>query len=266
MKGYPAVDFIDRRNSMETIAAEPRTLVVEIARTAEDVLAAQRLRHEVFAVEMGARVIGGEQGLDVDRYDPHCTHLLVREGAGGRVVACLRLLDGESAMRAGGYYSQAEFDMTRVLIQPGLMLEVGRTCVARDRRDGATLSALWSGLAREALARGAEHLIGCASVPFDPETEALSPLARSLQAYWTGDDMRVFPRRPVPRDASQPSSQTRMPALLGAYLRLGARVCGEPSWDPEFGTADFFMLVSVRRLAARYARRYFGQEESSCAS
>lgn len=251
---------------METITASPRTLVVDVARAPEDVLAAQRLRYEVFGLEMGARVIGREHGLDLDRYDPHCSHLLVREGEGGRVIACLRILDGESAMRAGGYYSQSEFDMTRILTRPGKMLEVGRTCVAKDRRDGATLSALWSGLAREAVARGADHLIGCASVPFDPETEALSPLSDSLKAYWPADELRVFPRRAVPKDAEEPSNETRLPPLLGAYLRLGARVCGEPSWDPEFGTADFFMLLSVEKLAARYARRFFGQKEASCAS
>lgn len=251
---------------MNSIIAERPTLIVEMARTPEDVLAAQRLRYEVFAREMGARVIGREHGLDLDRYDPHCAHLLVREGAGGRVVACLRILDGETAMRAGGYYSQGEFDITRILTKPGVILEVGRTCVARDRRDGATLSALWNGLAREALARGAEHLIGCASVPFDPETEALAPLSRSLKSYWSAEDTWVFPRRPVPRDAEEPSNEVGLPPLLGAYLRLGARVCGEPSWDPDFGTADYFMLVSVRKLAARYARRFFGQTEAPCAS
>lgn len=249
---------------METTAALP--IVVEVARAPEDIAAAQRLRHDVFAIEMGARVIGHEVGLDLDRYDPHCAHLLAREGAGGRVIACLRILDGMSAMRAGGYYSQQEFDMTRVLLQPGKILEVGRTCVARDRRNGATLSALWNGLAREALARGADHLVGCASVPFDPETEALSPLTESLKPYWSEDDLRVFPRRPVPRDAEEPSNDARLPPLLGAYLRLGARVCGEPSWDPEFGTADYFVRVSVQKLAARYARRFFGQPEAPCVS
>lgn len=248
---------------METNA--PAALAVEVARTAEEVLAAQRLRHDVFAVEMGARVIGHEQGLDLDRHDPHCSHLLVREGAGGRVVACLRLLDGESAMRSGGYYSQQEFDMTRVLLRPGKLLEVGRTCVARDRRDGATLSALWSGLAREAVSRGADHLVGCASVPYDPETETLEPLRRSLAPYWSGEELRVHPRRPVPRSAEDASTETRLPPLLAAYLRLGAKVCGEPSWDPEFGTADFFVLVSVEKLAARYARRFFGTAGAACA-
>jgi len=246
--------------------AEKPALIVEVTREVESVLAAQRLRYEVFAEEMGARLPSAAGRLDVDRHDPHCAHVLVREGRGGRVVACARLLDAGDAMAAGGFYSQQEFELTRALTLPGRLMEVGRACVARDRRDGATLSALWTGLAREAVARGISHLIGCASVPFDPETEALAPLAESLRAYWTPDSLRVHPRRPVPRDPHHPSRSAVLPPLLAAYLRIGARVGGEPSWDPEFGTADFFVIVSVEKMAARYARRFIGRAEEPCAS
>jgi putative hemolysin len=249
---------------MNPTAAE--SLSVEVTRETESVLDAQRLRYQVFAEEMGARLPASSGRLDIDRHDPHCAHVLVREGRVGRVVACARLLDASGAMSAGGFYSQQEFEMSRALTLPGRIMEVGRACVARDRRDGATLSALWSGIAREAVARGISHLIGCASVPFDPEIEALEPLRRSLQSYLTHDALRVHPRRPVPRDPSAPSRDAKLPPLLAAYLRLGARVGGEPSWDPEFGTADFFMIVSVDKMAARYARRFLGRAEEPCAS
>lgn len=242
------------------------SLVVEVARQPEDVLAAQRLRYEVFAEELGAKLLGPSGRLDIDRFDLHCSHVLVREGAGGRVVACLRLLDGSGAMAAGGFYSQQEFDLSRTLTTlPGRLLEVGRICVAKDRRDGAALSALWTGLAREAAARGADHLIGCASVPFDPETQAIASLNASLRAYWCDESRRVFPRRPVPRDAELPERAAALPPLLAAYLRLGAAIGGEPSWDPEFGAADYFVTVSVEKLAKRYARRLLKQEDA-CAS
>jgi putative hemolysin len=252
---------------MTVLAAEKPSLVTQVTRETHEVIEAQRLRYEVFAEEMGARLPSASGRLDVDRFDPHCAHLLVREGADGRVVACARLLGGADALGAGGFYSQQEFDLTRVLTLPGRLLEVGRTCVARDRRDGATLSALWTGLAREAVARGADHLIGCASVPFDPETEALSPLRGALSGHWAPESSRVFPRRPVPRDPSGPARDAALPPLLAAYLRLGAKIGGEPSWDPEFGVADFFVLVSVERLAARYARRFIDRAASApCAS
>lgn len=252
---------------MTTLAAGKPTLVAHVTRETQDVLEAQRLRYDVFAEEMGARLPSAAGRLDVDRFDVHCAHLLVREGEGGRAVACARLLSGADALGAGGFYSQQEFDLTRALMLPGRLLEVGRTCVARDRRDGATLSALWTALAKEAAARGADHLIGCASVPFDPETEALTPLRESLRAHWAPESARVFPRRPVPRDTEEPARDAALPPLLAAYLRLGAKIGGEPSWDPEFGVADFFVIVSVERLAARYARRFLDRAGSApCAS
>lgn len=251
---------------MIAIAEGKPPLVAQVTRETHEVVAAQKLRYEVFAGEMGARLPSAAGRLDVDRFDPHCAHLLVREGDGGRVVATARLLGGADALGAGGFYSQQEFDLTRTLTLPGRLLEVGRTCVARDRRDGATLSALWSGLAREAVARGADHLIGCASVPFDPETEALAPLRAALRAHWSADSSRVYPRRPVPRDPEGPARDAALPPLLAAYLRLGAKIGGEPSWDPEFGVADFFVIVSVEKLAARYARRFVERAGAPCAS
>jgi putative hemolysin len=252
---------------MNAIAAEKPSLTAVVTRETSDVLEAQRLRYRIFAEEMGARLPSAAGRLDVDRFDVHCAHLLVREGAEGPVVACARLLSAQDAMAAGGFYSQQEFDLTRPLTMPGRILEVGRTCVAKERRDGATLSALWTALAKEAVARGADVLIGCASVPFDPETEALSPMNESLKAYWADENLRVFPRRPVPRDPDGAARDAALPPLLAAYLRLGAKIGGEPSWDPEFGVADYFVMVPVEKLAARYARRFLGKPaEEPCAS
>ncbi|MDE2490539.1 MAG: GNAT family N-acetyltransferase [Elusimicrobia bacterium] len=242
-------------------AESANALVVECTRETESVRDAQRLRDEVFAEELGARRTPAAGRLDLDRFDDHCAHLLVREGRGGPAVACARLLTAADAMAAGGFESQRQFDMTRALTMPGRLLEVGRVCVARRRRDGAALSALWNGLAREARARGADSLIGRASVPFDPETETLAPLSESLRERWTSDAYRVYPRRPVPRGPRGESRRAALPPLLAAYLRLGAEVGGEPSWDPEFGTADFFVLLPVDGLARRWAPSYLRSGE-----
>lgn len=245
---------------------ERESLHIEIVKEGEAVREAQRLRWGVFALEMGARLETPEPGLDIDRYDAHAAHVLVREGRAGRVVACLRVLDETAALAAGGFYSQSEFEMGRLLAAPGRVLEVGRTCVAADRRDGATLSALWSGLAQHARAVQAERLLGCASVAFDPETQALTPLTEHLSSRLIEEELRVRPLRSAPRDAQDPNGPAKMPPLLAAYLRLGARVCGEPCWDPAFGTADYMIMVPVESLAKRYARRFLGREEAACAS
>lgn len=244
---------------------ETPALITYVAHSIEEVRDAQRLRYEVFAGEMGAK-LKGPDGLDADGWDAQCAHLLVREPASGRTVACLRALDQDSAAAAGGFYSQSEFDLSRFLKAPGRILEVGRTCIAKDRRDGATLSSLWSGLARLAVESGAERLIGCVSVQYDPETQSISLLRKALLDHWADEESRVFPRNPVPRGADD-GVAVGAPPLLRAYLRLGAKVCGEPSWDPEFGTADFFVVVPVERLAARYGRRFLDRAKAAaCAS
>src|SRR5688500_11443689 len=100
----------------------PTRYTVTLARSEEDVRAAQRLRHDVFAGEMGALLAGPQPGLDVDPFDAYCDHLLVRETLTGQVVGTSRLLPPERAAVAGRLYSEGEFDLTNIdAIRPGLV-------------------------------------------------------------------------------------------------------------------------------------------------
>jgi putative hemolysin len=47
-----------------------------------------------------------------------------------------------------------------------------------------------------------------------------------------------------------------LPPLVKGYLRLGAYVCGEPAWDPDFNTADLPILLPLSRLNPSYARHF----------
>ena len=62
-----------------------------------DVRAAQRLRHRVFAGEMGAALHTPEPGLDIDHYDAYCDHLVVREDSTGEIVGTYRMLSPDGA-------------------------------------------------------------------------------------------------------------------------------------------------------------------------
>lgn len=95
--------------------AEGRSAVqVAWARHLEEVRAAQRLRHEVFAVEMGARLQPVLPGHDIDLFDDYCEHLLVRDADTQQVIGTYRVLTPEQAKRVGGFYSDTEFDLTRL--------------------------------------------------------------------------------------------------------------------------------------------------------
>ncbi|OSC52139.1 GNAT family N-acetyltransferase, partial [Streptomyces sp. 4F] len=92
--------------------AAPHRYTVALARHEEDVRAAQRLRHDVFAGEMGALLSSPQPGHDIDPFDAYCDHLLVREETTGQVVGTYRLLPPERAAIAGRLYAESEFDLT----------------------------------------------------------------------------------------------------------------------------------------------------------
>lgn len=236
---------------------EHHNLVYSLARSPSEVAEAQRLRYKVFAEEMGAR-LNGHDGRDIDGFDPLCDHLLVRDQDSGEVVGTYRMLEPHMAAEAGGYYSAGEFDLTRLLHLAPSMVEVGRSCVHPDYRNGATISLLWAGLAKYMMTRGYEHLIGCASISMaDGGHNAAAVYARLSEKYLSPNEYRVFPHTPLPLQAlSGETVEAAVPPLLKGYMRLGAYVCGEPAWDPDFNTADLLVMLPISRLSRRYADHF----------
>lgn len=234
--------------------SEPR-LSVGLARGAADVEDALRLRYKVFAEELGAR-IDTEAGLDRDEFDASCDHLVVRDEDTLRVVGTYRILPPHRARALGRLYSEAEFDLARLSHLREAMVEIGRSCVHRDYRQGPAIMLLWAGLAQYMRSNGYRHMIGCASASLADGGAQASALRDSLQDYLAEPEYRVFPRVPFPHERFQRPGQCEMPPLIRGYIRLGARICGEPAWDPDFNTADFLVWLSLERLNPRYARHF----------
>lgn len=210
------------------IAPGRPALVAELASTPTAVLASQRLRHQVFMQELGARPSGTDPGVDADIYDAFCHHLLVWDTETGEVVASTRILMSEIAPLAGGFYSKGEFELGVLERLPGRIMEVGRTCVHPDYRNGWAINALWTGLARIMIERQVRHMIGCASIPFTPGDTSTYGLLADLQAkHRAPKAFSVRPLRPIPPSAAITTPRAA-PPLLKAYLRLGAWICGEP--------------------------------------
>jgi putative hemolysin len=231
-----------------------------IARTAAEVEEAQRIRFKVFAEEMGAKLPSADQGLDIDRFDTFCDHLLVRNTKDSKVVGTYRMLPPEQAVKAGGYYSETEFDMSRLANLRDRMVEVGRSCVHPDFRDGATITQLWSGLADYIGKNGHEYLIGCASISMgDGGHCAASVYEKVHKLHAAPAEYRVFPHCPLPLHALNRNLDVTIPPLIKGYLRLGAYIAGEPAWDPDFNTADLFILLPVSRMNPKYAKHFMHQ-------
>lgn len=239
------------------------TLRVDFAQTPADISEVQQLRYQIFARELGAAIGDPVHESDSDRFDPYCRHLVVRDDSDdGRIIACSRILTAEAAADCGGFYSQLEFDLAPILALPGRVIEIGRTCVHVEHRQGPAIALLLSGVARFMEDCGCDYLIGCGSIPLAPSRDqALQTVATLLHLYGSPPTLRVRPRHPLPTTdpASVSRSDSSAPALLRAYMRLGAYVCGAPCFDPDFNVADILVLLIRSRFDSRYLERLLGR-------
>ncbi|KPZ02187.1 hypothetical protein ALQ37_02673 [Pseudomonas syringae pv. aptata] len=187
---------------------------------------AQALRFSVFSEEFNARLNGAEQGLDIDDYDVHCSHIGVR-------------------------------DLNTLVNLQGPILELGRTCVDPTYRNGGTIAVLWSELAEVLNEGGYSYLMGCASIPMqDGGIQAHAIMQRLRERYLCNEHLRAEPKNPLPTLDIPSNVICEMPPLLKAYMRLGAKICGEPCWDEDFQVADVFILLKRDDLCPRYARHF----------
>jgi len=239
-----------------------RNLHVGLAACETEILEAQKLRYRIFADEMGARLSSRTPGVDRDIYDPFCEHLIVRDEDAGRIVGTYRILSPSAARRVGGYYSENEFDLTRLQHLRSRLVEIGRSCIDADYRSGAVITLLWSGLARYMQENGYDYLIGCASVSMaDGGHGAASLYNRLKDLHASPLEYRVFPRCPLPLDRLRGDLAAEAPPLIKGYLRAGAWICGEPAWDPDFNTADLPILLPMNRVDGKYARHFLGRTD-----
>lgn len=235
----------------------PVRLTVDVAATEREIEETQRLRYQIFAEEMGAQLGTLTEGLDIDRFDAYCHHILVRDLDSGEVVASTRILTDTQARLAGSFYSQTEFELDAILALPGRMMEMGRTCVRRSHRQGAAIGMLWSGVAQFMVRNRCDYLIGCTSISMrDGGAQAHATLRQLQEGDKVPSHLRALPKDClVPADyAVDPAIE--MPGLLKAYLRWGAKVCGEPCVDRAFNVADLLMLLRLDQVEHRYLKRY----------
>ena len=254
----------DKPASGTRSTAEPRYSLL-LSTDPVQIEAAQRLRYDVFSSEPGFALTGHGDGLDADRFDEHCDHLLVREENSGELVGCYRMLTPTGAIAAGGLYTATEFDIRPLdSLRPSLV-EMGRAVVRNDHRNGAVVLLMWAGILAYLDHCDYDYVTGCVSVPVvvagePPGTQIRGVRDFVTRRHATPTEYRVRPYRPVvidghPLDAIAPPARPVIPPLMRGYLRLGAQTCGEPAHDPDFGVGDFPALLDKRQADTRYLRR-----------
>ena len=243
----------------ESLATSMPLFRLSMAQSIEDLRACQRLRYLVFNCELGEGLTHSDRsGLDCDRFDAICDHLMVHGTRTGRLAGTYRMQRGCRAKTNLGYYSEELFDLRPFEGIRGEVLELGRACVHEDYRKTSALVMLWKGIATYAALCKARYLIGCSSIASQDEDEGVALYAALREKYLVEPPLRTAPHancrcRPTGEAIAVPS----IPRLFRAYLETSARLCGPPAIDRAFRTIDFLTLLDLQAIPARVRNRFF---------
>lgn len=227
---------------------------LRLAEDEDTVRKAQRLRFEVFNLEMKEGLAASADiGLDRDEFDPVCDHLVVEALDTGTVIGTYRLQTGANALKHHGYYSEREFDFAPFAECRDQVLELGRACVAKAHRSLPVLSLLFRGIAQYARINESLYMLGCSSVNTRNPAEGMAIYQSLPKKCHAPEHLRTDPLPALRCDPGNGETKPpRIPRLMQTYLVLGAKVCGPPALDLEFGTVDFLTLMDVREIPERY--------------
>lgn len=239
---------------------------LSLVQSEADLRAAQRLRYDVFVDELGGQGAGIDHDarLERDRFDALSDHLILRETRTDRVVGVYRVMRDDMARDGQGFYSSAEYDLSPLLSSGRRLLELGRSCVHPDHRNGTAMFHLWSGLARYIAHYDCDLLFGVASLKGTDVTGHAAALSLLHHRHLAPPDLRprarVFQRMDLiaPEELDRRAAMLAIPPLVKSYLRLGGMV-GEGAFvDTAFRCTDVCMVLDTARLSESQIRRYSG--------
>lgn len=241
---------------------------VRLAVSEQDVAAAQRLRYDVFVRELGGSGpdVDHDAGLEKDRFDPFFDHMLVECTQSDTVVGVYRLLREDQAQAAGQFYSEDEYDLTRLRTGGRRLMELGRSCMHPAHRGGPAMFLMWQGLSDYVARHEIEILFGVASFHGTDVPALGQALSLMHHRHLAPEDLRVTSRIHqamdlVPEAAlDRPRALRDIPALIKAYLRLGGVVGDGAFVDHRFNTTDVCLVLDTARMTAR-ARDIYRSEK-----
>lgn len=236
---------------------------VRTTRATSDVEAAQRLRYEIFNVELGEGLaVSRERGMDVDPFDAQCDHLIIENPRTGIVVGTYRLQTGAMAGAGIGYYSAQEFDFTPYEPLRDRILELGRACIHKDHRKRAVLDLLWRGIIAYASDQGSRYLLGCSSLTSLDPADGWGLYQQLVPKHLAAQELRTEPlseyRLPDPVAVT---IRIKAPKLFATYLSVGAVIAGPPALDRDFKTIDFLTILDLAKTSLAGKRHFLKEHD-----
>ncbi len=234
---------------------------VRFARTQKDIDSALRLRYEVFNLELSNGTSYDDTGLEFDEFDYHCKHLIVVEKNTRKTVGTYRVNSIETASEVANFYSFSEFsieDLPASVLERSV--EIGRACIAYEHRNTRVLLLLWRRLADHLKETDKRFLFGCCSIFTTDCGVGMRAFEYLRDEGFFHDDFDVKPRDGKACEsltAVKDLAPVELPSLFNMYLRIGAKVCGPPVVDHDFGTIDFFVVFDVQNMTEKYRKMIF---------
>ena len=252
---------------------------VRLTKTKEERKQVRQLRYDVFVEEEGAAATEEQKALreEYDSFDRFAEYMAVFHN--GRVVGTYRIINRKSAEKMGGFYTESEFNLSKIKKVSMNIAEMSRACVAREYRENAlVMRLLWAGLGEYIVRRKIGLLFGVASwVGTKPAKSAqaisylyynhLSP--QKLRATVLTENfadgvnpklgrMNILP----PAFVDEEDAIREMPPLIKGYLRLGATFGKGVFVDKPFNTYDVFVMLQTKKMDAAYQKHFLGHENA----
>jgi L-ornithine Nalpha-acyltransferase len=240
---------------------------IKLAKTKEEREQAFRLRHEIFLKELGGDTTTlSSDGIEKDAYDDTCDHLLVIDNATRAAVGTYRLLSGSKVDPKIGFYAEKIFKIDAIKALGKNIVELGRSCVHKDYREGAIIELLWKGIAEYIQKNNMRYLFGSVRLYTTDPGEISEVFELIKMRYYSKENLRVEPADgsifKLPNKPSQPIDPKKtffkLPALLKGYIRLGLKICGPPAWDRHLESVVLFILLDINEITPSYRKHFLG--------
>ena len=248
------------------------SLAIKMASSEKDLDDVGALRYKVFYEEMGAHPSeeSANTKRDFDAFDPHCDHLMIIDTAkNNKVVGTYRLIRRDAKNKVGHFYTDAEFDVSKIENYPGEILELGRSCVEAEYRGKPAMQLMWKGLAVYINHYKVKVLFGCGSLHGTDLNEMKMSLSYLYYNHLAPDDicprskqyvdLRLMPKEEI----DNKKALLALPPLLKGYLRVGGFIGDGAFIDYQFNTTDVCVVAKTEMMTERYLSHYgVGTEEA----
>ncbi len=257
------------------MAIKVRDYEVRLTRNKEERKQVRQLRYKIFVEEEGASVTEEQAALreEYDVFDTFADYMGVFHN--GKLVGTYRIIDRDAAAKMGGFYTETEFNISKIKKASGNIAEMSRACVdAEYRNNGLVMRMLWVGLSEYIIKKEITVLFGVASfVGTKPvvSAQAISYLYYNHLAninlrpnvitenFAEGVNGKLSRMNILPRDFVDEKLATQeMTPLIKGYLRLGATFGKGVFIDAPFNSYDVFVVVETNKIASAYQKYFAG--------